>query len=205
MLLQKRPHGRLELVFAEVKLRLAQERRGFVVDDVAVGGFGGGEVGDGLVDGGGAAGGVGLVGALFDAFVKDLPGVHLGHDLFHRLVRRKGRKTFLQPKIVKPPHRHRVPKPLMRRLMKDQSRPRYEIVLRRLLRKNDRRFPKKRRPRMLHPAKRKLRYQNQIVLRERELVIEILLEIFDGLAVEAKNLGSVRLEFVSLGFADVDL
>ncbi len=51
MLLQKRPHGRLELVFAEIKLRLAEERRGFVVDDVAVGGFGGGEVFDLLIDG----------------------------------------------------------------------------------------------------------------------------------------------------------
>ncbi len=58
---------------------------------------------------------------------------------------------------------------------------------------------------MLHPAKRKLRYQNQIVLRERELVIEILLEILHRLAIEAKDLSSVRLELGGLGFADVDV
>ncbi len=56
---------------------------------------------------------------------------------------------------------------------------------------------------MLHPAKRKLRYQNQIVLREREFVIEIGFEILDALTHQPKRLGGVRFEFRGLGFADV--
>ena len=39
---------------------------------------------------------------------------------------------------------------------------------------------------MLHSAKRKLRNQYQIIFRKRELVVEILLEVFDGLTVQAR-------------------
>src|SRR6186713_2952099 len=79
------------------------------------------------------------------------------------------------------------------------------IVLRRLLRKDDRRFAKERRPRMLHPAKRKLRYQNQVVLRKRKLVIEILLEILHRLAVQAKYLLRVWFEPSGLRFTHEDI
>lgn len=51
---------------------------------------------------------------------------------------------------------------------------------------------------MLHPAKWKLLYQNQIILRKREFVIKILLEIFDRLSIKPKDLGGVRLELLGL-------
>src|SRR5688500_3944347 len=57
---------------------------------------------------------------------------------------------------------------------------------------------------MLHPAKRELRDQNQIVLRERKLVVEILLEIPECLTVESKHLRRVRLELRRLRLADID-
>src|SRR6476661_5801975 len=65
VLLQKCADRGLEFVFAEVELGLTQERRGFAVDDIAVGGFCGGEVGDWLIYGGRPAGRVGGVGGLF--------------------------------------------------------------------------------------------------------------------------------------------
>jgi hypothetical protein len=82
MLFQKSADGGLEFVFAEVELRLPQERRGLVVNDVAVGGFCGGEIFYLLIDRRRALGRIGLVRALFDAFVKHLPRIHLGHYLF---------------------------------------------------------------------------------------------------------------------------
>ncbi len=41
---------------------------------------------------------------------------------------------------------------------------------------------------MLHPAKREFGDQDEIVLREREFVVEIGFEVFDGFAFEAKLL-----------------
>ena len=58
---------------------------------------------------------------------------------------------------------------------------------------------------MLHPAKRELRYQHEIVLWPREFVVEVGLEIFDRLAREPKRLRGVGLELRGLGFADVNM
>ena len=57
---------------------------------------------------------------------------------------------------------------------------------------------------MLHPAKRKLGDQHNVVLREREFVVEIGFEILNALAIKAKDLGSVGFELGGLGFTDVD-
>src|SRR4051812_32866627 len=58
---------------------------------------------------------------------------------------------------------------------------------------------------MLHPAKRELRYQDQIVLWPREFVVEVGLEILHRLAREAERFCGVRLEFGGLRLADVDV
>src|SRR5262245_10030805 len=92
----------------------------------------------------------------------------------------------------------------MRRFMKDKRRPVYVVALGRLGRKNDRLLANERRPRVLHPAKRNLRYQYQFKFWKREFEIEKFLEILNVLAHQSKRLGSMRLELSGLGFSDVN-
>jgi hypothetical protein len=58
---------------------------------------------------------------------------------------------------------------------------------------------------VLHPAEREFGDKDDVVLWPRELVVEILFEIFDALACEFEDLRSVGLELGSLRFAYVEM
>lgn len=78
MLLEVEAEAVAEVLIAEEVVELLQDGWGLLVDDGSVGAFGILEVGDVLVDGGGALGLVDGVGEGFDLFVEVLPGVVSG-------------------------------------------------------------------------------------------------------------------------------
>ena len=158
---------------AEPVIEFAQHRRRLVVDDRPIGRLRVREVGEFLEHRNGPRCCVDFVGARLHALHEAQPRLLLRFEHGHRLVRDECREAFLEPEVVKPPHRHEVAEPLVAQFVVDERAASREFAGRRFVVEAQRLLAIEDRARVFHAAVGEPRQQDDIELLERVWLAEV--------------------------------
>ena len=157
-----------KMIFPQIEIQQPQQTRRLLINNRPIGRFRVLQIRNLLIDRRRPVRAVDLISGRLNRFIEPLPHHSRRFHLRLRVIRDVLRKALLQPQVVKPSHRHKVAKPLVRKLVQHRYRAPVVIAHCRHRTKQHRIFIEKCRTRVFHAAIRKAGNQHLIVFRKRK-------------------------------------